>query len=118
MPSLLTATDRIRLRAELYETQNGVCVYCFTRMDENTCTLDHVRPLDAGGKDDRSNLVVACPECNQHKRNANVETFVPELAEYREDHRRFVREQSRKRREQRFTNRPFSGLSALLLGNG
>jgi hypothetical protein len=43
------------------------CVYCATRLDQQTATLDHVVPLSHGGAHDPGNLVVACGPCNRLK---------------------------------------------------
>lgn len=43
------------------------CVYCATRLDQHTATLDHVMPLSQGGAHDPGNLVVACGPCNRLK---------------------------------------------------
>ena len=43
------------------------CVYCATRLDQHTATLDHVVPLARGGAHDPGNLVVACGPCNRLK---------------------------------------------------
>lgn len=43
------------------------CVYCATRLDQQTATLDHVVPLARGGAHDAGNLVVACGPCNRLK---------------------------------------------------
>ena len=43
------------------------CVYCATRLDQRTATLDHVVPLARGGAHDPGNLVVACGPCNRLK---------------------------------------------------
>jgi len=43
------------------------CVYCATRLDQRTATLDHVVPLARGGANDPGNLVVACAPCNRLK---------------------------------------------------
>lgn len=43
------------------------CVYCATRLDQHTATLDHVVPLAHGGAHDPGNLVVACAPCNRLK---------------------------------------------------
>lgn len=114
MHSALTKEERIRLRKLLFEMQGARCVYCSAEMDSAICTLDHVRSLSAGGTDDMSNLIVCCLECNQAKRNASAETFMPELADDIEANRRFAREKARMGIEKRFTNRPLAGLAALL----
>ena len=43
------------------------CVYCATRLDQRTATLDHVVPLARGGANDPGNLVVACAPCTRLK---------------------------------------------------
>jgi 5-methylcytosine-specific restriction endonuclease McrA len=43
------------------------CVYCATRLDQRTATLDHVVPLARGGAHDPGNLVTACGPCNRLK---------------------------------------------------
>ncbi|MBL0938304.1 MAG: HNH endonuclease [Gemmatimonadaceae bacterium] len=43
------------------------CVYCATRLDQHTATLDHVIPLARGGAHDIGNLVSACAPCNRLK---------------------------------------------------
>jgi len=43
------------------------CVYCATRLDQHTATLDHVVPLAHGGQHEHGNLVVACGPCNRLK---------------------------------------------------
>ncbi len=43
------------------------CVYCATRLDQRTATLDHVVPRARGGAHDPGNLVVACGPCNRLK---------------------------------------------------
>jgi 5-methylcytosine-specific restriction endonuclease McrA len=43
------------------------CVYCATRLDQHTATLEHVVPLAHGGAHDAGNLVVACGPCNRLK---------------------------------------------------
>jgi 5-methylcytosine-specific restriction endonuclease McrA len=43
------------------------CVYCATRLDQRTATLDHVIPVARGGAHDIGNLVSACGPCNRLK---------------------------------------------------
>lgn len=42
----------------------GVCAYCGTT---ESITVDHIRPICAGGTDDRSNLQPLCRPCNTQK---------------------------------------------------
>ena len=43
------------------------CVYCSTRLDYDTATLDHVHPLAHGGAHHPGNVVLACVRCNRLK---------------------------------------------------
>lgn len=43
------------------------CVYCATRLDFDTATLDHVHPLSHGGAHHPGNVVLACARCNRLK---------------------------------------------------
>jgi 5-methylcytosine-specific restriction endonuclease McrA len=45
------------------------CAYCDRRLTIKTSTIDHVTPLDLGGVDDESNVVLACKSCNVAKDN-------------------------------------------------
>jgi 5-methylcytosine-specific restriction endonuclease McrA len=51
-----------------YKAQRGKCYYCSAKVGENY-HVDHVVPLTRGGSNDPSNLVIACPSCNQSKNN-------------------------------------------------
>ena len=58
------------LRNKLAEQQNHRCPYCGVRMTDADLNADaapsfeHVLPLALGGRDEISNLVVACQRCN------------------------------------------------------
>ena len=51
---------------EIYELQRGRCYWCKTKLSKKY-HIDHVWPSSRGGKNDRSNIVIACPKCNQSK---------------------------------------------------
>ena len=53
------------LAQQVLEEGAGVCVYCSGEAD----TVDHVIPKNAGGTDDRENLVAACRRCNGKKQD-------------------------------------------------
>ncbi len=48
---------------------SGICWYCKRRVGPEMLTMDHVVPLARGGKTTRGNLVPACKECNNRKKN-------------------------------------------------
>lgn len=63
-----TATD---IEAQ-YQLQERRCKYCHCTMTDtpnlpNSRTVDHVIPLSRGGRNDLSNLVIACQHCNFSK---------------------------------------------------
>ncbi len=43
------------------------CVYCATKLDAHSATLDHVVPLARGGAHEVGNLVASCAPCNRLK---------------------------------------------------
>jgi 5-methylcytosine-specific restriction endonuclease McrA len=47
----------------------GTCYYCMEAFSPDQLTMDHVVPLSRGGKSVRGNLVTACKECNNKKKN-------------------------------------------------
>lgn len=51
------------LRLACLERDGYVCAYCGNEANE----ADHVIPVAAGGKDELSNLVAACKQCNGTK---------------------------------------------------
>ena len=54
-----------RTRYEVLRRDNYTCRYCHSTT--NDLTIDHVIPRALGGKDDPSNLVAACRDCNAGK---------------------------------------------------
>jgi len=51
----------------VYRDQDGVCYLCKSRFSFDELELDHVFPLAAGGKHQRSNVAMACIRCNRSK---------------------------------------------------
>lgn len=51
---------------EIYEKQKGKCAYCKKKVGEKY-HIDHILPLNKGGSDDKYNICIACPRCNQTK---------------------------------------------------
>lgn len=65
-----TAAD---IAAQL-KRQRGKCYYCGVKMIQqrgkpNSQTVDHVVPLDKGGRNSPDNLVIACLKCNCSKQD-------------------------------------------------
>jgi hypothetical protein len=56
-----------RLRFEVFRRDNHTCRYCGRAAPEVRLTIDHVLPEALGGKDEPSNLVTACADCNAGK---------------------------------------------------
>ena len=53
---------------EQYKRQKGKCYYCQTKVGD-TYHVDHVVPLSRGGTNGVENIVIACPSCNQSKKD-------------------------------------------------
>lgn len=56
-------------RRNVWLRDSGKCQYCGTHVSTKEFTFDHVVPLSKGGRTIWDNIVVACPACNQRKRN-------------------------------------------------
>lgn len=56
------------LRIRILERDGYACVYCGRRPPEVTLQVDHVMPRVHGGRDEATNLVTACFDCNNGKR--------------------------------------------------
>ncbi len=47
----------------------GVCYFCRKKFPPQELTMDHLQPLARGGTSSKGNLVTACKECNNKKKN-------------------------------------------------
>lgn len=56
-----------RLRFEVFRRDNHACRYCGRSAPDVKLTIDHVVPVALGGRDDPSNIVTACADCNGGK---------------------------------------------------
>lgn len=56
-----------RLRYEILRRDNYACRYCGAAAPDVPLTVDHVVPQSLGGRDEPSNLVTACRDCNGGK---------------------------------------------------
>lgn len=59
-----------------YKEQNGECVYCHKKFEENEMHGDHIRPWSKGGKTEYGNLQMLCTECNL-KKSAHDVSYKP-----------------------------------------
>lgn len=84
----------------LVRQQGGECYYCghaiavsdFPKAHERLATVDHYVALARGGKDDRSNCVAACFECNQLKAARDADEFRAASGMSLRENRRFEAE--------------------------
>jgi 5-methylcytosine-specific restriction protein A len=71
-----TPRDRARIyRRQAYERQRGKCYYCRRRIDPSAVTADHAVPKSRGGLSTKENIVAACLDCNQKKRDMSAVEF-------------------------------------------
>ncbi|KAA0686209.1 HNH endonuclease [Azospirillum brasilense] len=68
--------------AQIYDEQGGVCPWCSEPLDFGHWHVDHRVPFTFGGGNERGNLQVLHPRCNQQKGDA-VDVF--DLLKYLED---------------------------------
>ncbi len=66
----------------LFSVQGGCCYYCSTSLlneeGQNNYHIDHYVPLSRGGRNEISNLVLACPPCNRRKSDFPPDLFLQE----------------------------------------
>jgi len=88
----LTSSEAIRLwRKSIKESWCNCCAYCGNPpIDDNSLTLDHVKPRSRGGEDLTSNIVPADYRCNASKGSTEdwkdwyrEQDFYEEWREYR-----------------------------------
>ncbi len=46
----------------------GICYYCKSPTPPKELTMDHVVPVSRGGRSTKGNVVPACKECNNKKK--------------------------------------------------
>jgi hypothetical protein len=71
----LTNEEYQSLTARLHTIQNGKCFICGQDIDlelHNT-NIDHIIPLNTGGKDNDENFALTHESCNKSKQDANLE---------------------------------------------
>lgn len=68
MAALTRREARQQWRQGIKDAWNNRCAYCGRPpIDDDSLTVDHVRPKSAGGEDRTSNCIPACRDCNQAK---------------------------------------------------
>lgn len=64
-------TQRIRfpepLRQGIRRQQGSLCMYCGVRLSRGNLHIDHIFPVEHGGKNDEGNLQALCASCNTRK---------------------------------------------------
>ena len=70
-------------RLAIYLRDGLACAYCGASVEDGApLTLDHLRPVSRGGKNEATNLVTACSRCNSARGNRSVRAFTRAVAEY------------------------------------
>jgi formate-dependent nitrite reductase cytochrome c552 subunit len=64
--------DRDLSSFKLFERDNFTCIYCGKSSinDGVKLVMDHIYPRNMGGKNDISNMVTSCVECNAQKKDS------------------------------------------------
>ena len=58
---------RKKERQMIYKKYHGICQICGTEISYEEMTIDHIIPLEAGGKNELANYQCACRTCNRMK---------------------------------------------------
>jgi CRISPR/Cas system Type II protein with McrA/HNH and RuvC-like nuclease domain len=86
-PAKKKTCKRKKRRERLFTKYKGKCFYCGARTIYNECelnssnqhllaTIDHIVPVDKGGKSGLYNCVLSCIRCNMAKTNLDLEDFL------------------------------------------
>lgn len=70
-------SDKLK-RIEILKRDEYKCFYCLCDLQQDNFYLDHIFPRSNGGHDWKSNLVVACRDCNTRKNAEDAEKFLIE----------------------------------------
>jgi len=93
--SYVTEEELKRERAKSRELRNsqwwkrrlsaGRCYYCGKEYPPGELSMDHVVPLIRGGKSTKGNVVPACKDCNNKKKNLLLSEWEEYLKHLKED---------------------------------
>ena len=50
-----------------WKVKENICYYCKLRFDREELTMDHKVPIARGGRSTKSNVILACKQCNSLK---------------------------------------------------
>ena len=74
--SSLNAEQKIELRKKLFQIQQGACFICqkavHPELHADAIDIDHIEPLNSGGRDDQSNFALTHSNCNRSKQDSDL----------------------------------------------
>lgn len=70
-----------KLRFEVFKRDGFRCAYCGKEPPLVVLEVDHVEPKSKGGKDDISNLITACFDCNRGKKHIPLDKIPGQISE-------------------------------------
>jgi 5-methylcytosine-specific restriction endonuclease McrA len=66
-------------RLAIYMRDGMRCVYCGKSYEKTLLTLDHIKPVDSGGSNNKYNLITCCVSCNSKKQNIQMLDFLERI---------------------------------------
>ena len=70
-------------RLAIYLRDGAACVYCGSSLEDGAIlSLDHLRPVSAGGGNSSRNLVTACRRCNSARGDRPLPAWLQAVAAY------------------------------------
>lgn len=78
LPYKMTGVDLV----EIYDKQQGLCIYCTEDLSSGAFQMDHRIPLSRGGTHIKENIDIVCSFCNRAKHNMLPEEFIEAALAY------------------------------------